>query len=160
MAALRRFPLRLVVLLAVVPVAWWLIGRTTAVGGRLNNIAMEWMYKYRGEIPAVDRTQPGDPPLRVIYVDIDGPAVAALGDRPWSRGYYAALIDDVCKYGQPKAVGLDFILSPSGSQSEMIDQKKVKTDNNLMKDVVQTYPQVVLAIKYSDSFHLFAGMMA
>jgi len=113
-------------------VGWWLLGRTTAVGGRLNNLAMEWMYKFRGEIAAVDRTKPGNPPLNVRYVNIDGPAVAALGDRAVVAGQYAAIIDDVCKYGKPKAVGLDFILSPAGSGSEMLDLKKVKAGNALM----------------------------
>jgi adenylate cyclase len=160
MAALRRFPVRLVALLALVPVAWWLVGRTTTLGGRLNNIAMEWLYKFRGEIPAVDGTQSGDPPLNVVYVDIDSAAVAALGDRPWSRGRYAVIIDDVCKYGKPKAVGLDFILSPTGSGSDMLDPKKVKEGNELMSEVVRAYPQAVLAVKYSDSYQPFASLMA
>ncbi len=149
MAAARQYPVRLLLALVLMPALWWGLDAVGALGG-LNNLAMQAQYRFRGEIPAFDGTRPDHPPLKIIYVDVDSPTIQLLGERPWDRDYYARIINAICKYGQPKAVGLDFILSSAGLKSQMVDRAKARAGNDSMADVMQVYNQVVLAAMYSD----------
>jgi adenylate cyclase len=148
MAAPRQFPLRLVLLLALVPLVF-LTADYFGAFGRPNNMALDWMFKFRGEIPAVDITKPGNPPLKVVYVDVDANTVQHLGASPWSRRYYAGVIEAVCKDGGAKAVGLDFILSPAGMKSPLVDKALVKKDNEAMGEAMEIYHQAVIGTVYS-----------
>ncbi len=109
------------------------------------------MFQFRGEIPAFDGTKPGHPPLKIIYVDVDAPTVTFFGDRPWPREYYAHIIDALFRLGKAKAVGLDFILSPAGMKSNLIDQTKAKKDDEIMAEAMQAYPNAIIATLYSGS---------
>ncbi len=157
MAAPRQFPLRLALLLALVPLAWWGLDYLK-VFGRINNLAESWMYQFRGEIPATDNTKPGHPPLKIIYVDVDGPTVKFLGERPWSREYYARIINALFEYGDIKAVGLDFVLSPAGVLSGMLDQQKVHNNDNLLGTAMEKYPGAIIATVYSEVPHSAAAV--
>jgi len=150
MAAPRRLPLHLLLVLLLTPVVWCLLGYTTVLG-RLNNIAMDWLYRFRGEIPAYDGTKPGDPPLKIVYVDVDAPTIQMLGNLPYDRDFYARIANAVLKYGDAKTVGLDFILSPAGLQSKLVDQDKAREGNRSMGILTSTYgSKVVLAAMYSN----------
>jgi adenylate cyclase len=148
MAAPRQFPLRLALLLALVPLAWWGLDYLK-VFGRFNNLAEAWMYQFRGEIPATDNTKPGHPPLKIIYVDVDAPTVGMFGERPWSREYYAMVINALFAYGDAKAVGLDFILSPAGMKADMVDKVKAHDNDNIMDTLMRKYPAAIIATAYS-----------
>jgi adenylate cyclase len=148
MAAPRRFPFRLVLLLALIPLGWWALDYFGALS-KLNNGATDWLFKFRGEIPAFDRTKPGHPPLKVIYVDVDAPTVDLLGERPWSREFYADMIHAVLKYGHAKTIGLDFILSPAGMKSDLVEKDKARAQNHVMGDAMRSYPQAVIAADFS-----------
>jgi len=152
MAAPRQFPLRLVLLLALVPLAWCGLDYLR-VFGRINNLAESWMYQFRGEIPATDNTKPDHPPLKVIYVDVDGPTVKFLGERPWSRESYAEVINALFQYGGIKAVGLDFVFSPAGVKSEMLEKKKVHDNDNYLGNAMEKYPGAIIATVYSEVQH-------
>ena len=152
MAAPRAFPLRLVLFLALVPLAWWGLD-CLKVFGRIDNLAESWMYQFRGEIPATDNTKPGHPPLKVIYVDVDGPAVKFLGERPWSREYYAKVINALFEYGGIKAVGLDFVFSPAGVKSSMLDKKRVHDNDDILRQAMEKYPGAIIATVYSEVQH-------
>jgi adenylate cyclase len=149
MAAPRQFSLRLVLLLALVPLAWLVLDHFK-VFGRFNNLAEERMYQFRGEIPATDNTKPGHPPLKIIYVDVDAPTVGLLGERPWSREYYALVINALFQYGGAKAVGLDFILSPTGVKAQMVDKDKAHKNDELMGQLMEKWPAAIISTVYSD----------
>ncbi|HTB63692.1 MAG TPA: adenylate/guanylate cyclase domain-containing protein [Opitutales bacterium] len=149
MAAPRQFSLRLVLLLALVPLAW-LVMDHFKVFGRFNNLAEERMYQFRGEIPATDNTKPGHPSLKIIYVDVDSLTVGFLGERPWSREYYARVINALFQYGGAKAVGLDFILSPAGMKADMVDKDKAHKNDEVMGQVMEKWPAAIISTDYSD----------
>ncbi len=135
-------------LLALVPLAWWGLDHL-GVFGKLNNQAEDWMFQFRGEIPAVDRTKPGNPPLKVMYVNVDARTVGHLGERPWPREYYALIIDALFKHGGVKALGLDFVLSPAGMKSELVDPQKAHDNDELLGEAMEQWPNAIMATIYS-----------
>ena len=61
--------------------------------------------------------------------------VKFLGERPWSREYYAKVINALFEYGGVKAVGLDFVFSPAGVKSAMLDKKIVHDNDDILREV-------------------------
>jgi len=149
MAAPRQIPFRLVLLLIGVTLLWWALDHWGSFG-TLNNIVEDGLFRFRGQIPAYDGTKPDHPPLKIIYVDVDAPTISLLGERPWSREYYAHIIDAICKRGGAKAVGLDFILSPTGMKSKLVDPDKAHKSDETMGLAMETYKQTVIATAYSN----------
>lgn len=150
MAAPRQIPIRLILLLAVIPLGWWVLDYVKVLGVP-NNIAENSMFRFRGEIPAYDSTRPDHPPLKVVYVDVDAPTVNFLGERPWSRQYYARMINTLFTEGHIKAVGFDFMLSPAGMKSELVDKKKAKDNDTILGQVLQNFPNSFTSTIYSDT---------
>ncbi len=148
MAAPRQFSVRLLLLLALVPLAWWGLDHL-GVFGTLNNQAEDWTFRFRGEIPAADRTKPGNPPLKVIYVDVDARTVQFLGESPRPREYYGLVIDALIKWGGAKAVGLDFVFSPAGRTSALVDKAAAHKNDETLGEAMAKYPQAVIATFYS-----------
>jgi adenylate cyclase len=62
-------------------------------------------YRFRGELPS---------PLRIVYVDVDTDALAALGNFPWNRSVFAQVIDALFDHGKVRGIGLDFVFSVRG----------------------------------------------
>jgi len=149
LAAPRQFSVRLILLLALVPVGWWALDYF-GVLSQFNNVATNLLFLFRGEIPAYDGTKPDHPPLKVVYVDVDALTMDTLGERPWPREFYANVIHSVLKYGHAKAIGLDFILSPAGMKSKLVDPDKARAQNHKMGDAMRSYPQAVIAAVYSN----------
>jgi adenylate cyclase len=149
LAAPRQFSFRLILLLALIPLGWWALDYF-GVLSQLNNYATNWLFLFRGQIPAYDRTKPDHPPLKIVYVDVDALTVDTLGERPWPREFYANLIHSVLKYGHAKAFGLDFVLSPAGMKSKLVDQDKAHDQNHKMGDAMRSYPQAVIAAVFSN----------
>ena len=149
MSAPRQFSFRLIVLLALVPVAWWALDYF-GVLSQFNNAATNLLFLYRGQIPAVDNTKPDHPPLKVTYIDLDAPTVDLLGERPFPRQFYANMIHAALKYGHAKAIGLDFILSPAGLKSTMVAQDRARVQNHAMGDAMRSYPEAVISAIFSN----------
>ncbi len=136
-------------LLALIPLGWWALDYFGVLSD-YNHKATNWLYLFRGEIPAFDRTKPGNPPLKVVYVDVDALTVDTLGERPWPREFYANIVHSVLKYGNAKAIGLDFVLSPAGMKSKLVAQDIAHDQNHRMGDAMRSYPQAVIAAVFSN----------
>lgn len=118
----------------------------------LKNNALDWRYRARGEIEAVD-PETGKP-LKLIYVDVDAQAVSDLGERPWNRRVYADVAAALIQLGRIRSVGYDFVLS-SLMTTEMVPLKKINDSNVAMSDVIKAYPaKVVLAASYTGIYDL------
>jgi len=150
MAAPSKIPFRLILLLAVVPCIWWGLDHFGVLGVP-NNIAENSLFQFRGEIPAYDGTKPDHPPLKIVYVDVDAATVSFYGERPWPRERYASMINALFKLGHAKAVGLDFILSPAGMKSKLIDQKEVIKNDTLMALAMEENKTAIIGTLYSGS---------
>jgi len=149
MAAPSKIPFRLILLLALVPCIWWALDHYGVLGVP-NNIAENSLFQFRGEIPAVDMTKPDHPPLKVIYVDVDANTISHFGERPWSREYYARIIQALFTVGHAKAVGLDFVLSPAGMKSPLIDHEIARKNDFLMNQAMENFPNAFIGTLYSN----------
>jgi adenylate cyclase len=132
------FQLRWVLLLSI-PLLWGLLDHY-GVLQVWENQSLDARFRYRGEIPAK---------AKVVYVDIDTPAVEAMGERPWSRSLFADATAALLEAGKAKAVGIDIVLSRI-SRSGLVDEAKARQGNINLRQVLLKHPQsVVLAAQYT-----------
>jgi len=107
---------------------------------RFENVAMDWRFKIRGELDV--------PEIKLVYVNIDTPALELMGERPIPRQLYADAAEALFELGGVKAVGIDIVFS-GNSQSRLVNQKLVAQGNARMRQVVQKYPGLTLAVTYT-----------
>ncbi len=91
-------------LLLPVPLVWIALGW----GGGLKplrDMAADWRFRLRGPI---------EPPVRLIYVDIDSPSIKTLGNFPWNHELFAEVCSALVDAGKVKAVGIDVVMSDGG----------------------------------------------
>lgn len=105
-----------------------------------ENVAMDWRFKIRGELEV--------PEIKLVYVNIDTPALELMGERPIPRQLYADAAEALFELGGVKAVGIDIVFS-GNSQSRLVNQKLVAHGNARMREVVQKYPGLTLAVTYT-----------
>lgn len=91
-------------LLLPVPLVWIALGW----GGGLKplrDLAADWRFRLRGPI---------EPPVRLVYVDIDSPSIKALGNFPWNHELFAEVCSALVDAGKVKAIGVDVVMSDQG----------------------------------------------
>ncbi len=130
------FQLRWLLLLPI-PVLWCLLSHYGALVSAENR-TIDWRFHQRGEI---------DPPLKVIYADVDSLSLSEIGGWPWSRTYFAKVASALVNEAKVKAVGLDFVFSDLGV-SESVDVKKLVEGNIEFGRFLNRQPPVVLAAAY------------
>ena len=106
---------------------------------RFENMAMDWRFKIRGEL---------DSPVKLVYVNIDTPALEIMGERPIPRQLYADAVEALFEFGGVRSVGIDIVFS-SNSQSRLVNQRLVAQGNARMREIVQKYPGLALAVSYT-----------
>lgn len=131
------FHLRWLLLLPI-PVLWSL----AAHGGLLTFLehrTIDWRFQFRGEIPS---------PVKVVYVDIDSQALSEIGGFPWSRIYFARVLQALVEKGGVKGVGVDIVFSENGV-AEAIDWRKRVEGNRELARYLSRNPPVVTAASYA-----------
>ena len=88
-------------LLLPIPLLWGVLMQSGLLDF-VENRFLDWRFKYRGEIAA---------PVKLIYIDVDTPAIEVMGERPWSRALYANAAQALLETGGAKAIGFDFVFS-------------------------------------------------
>lgn len=104
--------------------------------------SLDWRFRFRGEI---------DAPVKLIYVDLDSEAIELMGERPLPRVFFAETVDALINFGKAKVVGIDAVFSES-AHSVLVDNEKVKLDNEAFRGVVERQPGLVLAASYTSQF--------
>ena len=126
-------------LLIPVPIIFITLGYL-GIFQRFENVAMDWRFKIRGELDV--------PQVKLMYVNIDTPAVEVMGERPIPRQLYADAVQALFELGGARAVGIDIVFSRN-SQSKLVNQRMVAQGNARMRQVVQKYPGLTLAVAYT-----------
>lgn len=137
---------RLKLLLCLLPIPLFWIVFTEAsfakdFSQQLLNLAMDWRFRVRGPIES--------PEVKVVYVDMDAPSIAKLGERPWPRHRYGQVADALIEYGGASVVGFDFIFS-GFSNSEMVPMENVRGSDNTFQSILEKHDNIVLAANYTE----------
>jgi len=132
--------LKRLLLILPIPVIWlalWHFGYLNF----LENKAMDWRFRVRGEI---------DAPVKLIYVDLDAEAFRKYtGEKPWPRSEFGKISEILLYYGKAKAVGFDLVMSKFAA-SILVPQELVDMDVREFADVTRYYPNIILATAYSE----------
>ncbi len=125
--------------IALVVLLWlgmWLLGLLHG----LEQEALRWSYKIRGEL------QSNAP---ILFVDLDAPSVAKIGDKPWDRLNFAQTVNALMGVGQARAMGIDIIFSPMGTGS-LLDVDRAREGDLRFGQIIERYQdRVVLAAAYT-----------
>jgi len=86
---------------------------------------------------------------KVMYVNLDDKARGILGERPWSRSFFAEVARILLERGNVRVVAFDLLFSRK-STSSMVDEEKVYRDNAVMGELIADFPdRVVLGAAYT-----------
>lgn len=131
--------LKRLLLILPIPVIWlalWHFGFLNF----LENKAMDWRFRVRGEI---------DSPVKLIYVDLDAEAHREYtGEKPWPRSEFGKIAEILLYYGKAKAIGFDLVMSKYAA-SIMVPQELVDLDVQEFANVTQYYRNIILATAYT-----------
>ncbi len=106
----------------------------------LENKAMDWRFRVRGEI---------DAPVKLIYVDLDAEAHRDYtGEKPWPRSEFGKIAEILLYYGKAKAIGFDLVMSKYAA-SIMVPKELVDLDVQEFANVTQYYRNIILATAYT-----------
>jgi adenylate cyclase len=98
-----------------------------------ENRTLDWRFKARKEIPA---------PINVVYVDVDSRSLDEIGNFPWSRRYFAKVTQALLEQAKVRAIGFDFVLSPTG-QPEVADPAKMRAGDAELGRLVCKFPPAI-----------------
>jgi adenylate cyclase len=125
-------------LLLPIPVIWSLCAGAGWLDF-LENRTTDWRFQFRGEIGST---------AKVVYVDIDSQALSEIGGFPWSRVYFARVLQALVEKGDVKGIGVDIVFSENGV-AEAIDWKKRVEGNRELARYLSKNPPVVTAASYA-----------
>ena len=140
MASLKKsalFRLRWL-LLAPIPLAWCVIAHLGLLGF-LENKVIDLRFRYRGPI---------DSPVNVIYLKMDSLSLDEIGGWPWSREYFATVVQTLIDRAGAKAVGMDLVFSDEGV-AEAIDIKKLVAGNRALGAFLRRTPAAIVGASYT-----------
>jgi Adenylate cyclase, family 3 (some proteins contain HAMP domain) len=118
---------------------FWLLLSQWGVLRPLENLLIDARYRIRGAI---------DSPARVVYVDIDSPAIRMFGNFPWNQAIFARVCAGLIKEGGAKAIGIDVVFSEAGVPN-VADMEVVERGRAEFARYLFTNPPVVLAASYA-----------
>lgn len=124
-------------LLLPIPILWCLFSHYGALTSAENK-TIDWRFQQRGEV---------DPPLKIIYADVDSLSLSEIGGWPWSRSYFSKVASALVTEAKVKAIGFDFVFSDLGV-AESVDIKKLAEGNMEFGRFLNRQPPVVLAAAY------------
>ncbi len=137
---LKGFPdfLKRLLLILPIPLIWlalWHFGFLTF----LENKAMDWRFRVRGEI---------DAPVKLIYVDLDADTNRQFGEKPWPRVNYGRVAEYLLYFGKIKAIGFDLVMSQFVG-STLVPKELIDHDVQQFAEVTRYYPNIILATAYT-----------
>jgi adenylate cyclase len=118
---------------------FWLLMEQWGVLRSLENLTVDARYHARGEVSA---------PVRVVYVDIDSPAMEMFGNFPWTQAIFARVCSGLIKEGGVKAIGIDVVFSAAGVPN-VADLNAVRRGQAEFGRYLFSNPPVVLAASYA-----------
>ncbi|MBC2592900.1 adenylate/guanylate cyclase domain-containing protein [Ruficoccus amylovorans] len=145
MASARASNFKLFLVMAPVALLWLALSEwepLQPVFKPLENLAMDWRFQIRGEREV--------PEARLVYANVDAATSDYWGERPFPRGEYARLARVLFEYGEARAVGFDFVLSPQ-AHSVMVPRETIIEQDKLMALLTRLHPETVYAAFYSGS---------
>jgi adenylate cyclase len=125
-------------LLAPIPLAWCVIAHLGLLGF-LENKVIDLRFRYRGPI---------DSPVNVIYLKMDSLSLDEIGGWPWSREYFATVVQTLIDRAGAKAVGMDLVFSDEGV-AEAIDIKKLVAGNRALGAFLRRTPSAIVGASYT-----------
>jgi adenylate cyclase len=125
-------------LLAPIPLAWCVIAHLGLLGF-LENKVIDLRFRYRGPI---------DSPVNVIYLKMDSLSLDEIGGWPWSREYFATVVQTLIDRAGAKAVGMDLVFSDEGV-AEAIDIKKLVAGNRALGAFLRRTPAAIVGASYT-----------
>ncbi len=118
---------------------FWLLLSQWGVLRPLENLTVDARYRVRG---------PVDSPVRVVYVDIDSPAMATFGNFPWSQAIFSRVSAALLREGGARAVGIDVVFSEAGVPN-VADLAAVERGRMEFARLLFSNPPIVLAASYA-----------
>jgi adenylate cyclase len=107
--------------------------------GFLENKVIDLRFRYRGPI---------DSPVNVIYLKMDSLSLDEIGGWPWSREYFATVVQTLIDRAGAKAVGMDLVFSDEGV-AEAIDIKKLVAGNRALGAFLRRTPSAIVGASYT-----------
>lgn len=134
----KDFSVRFILLILTIPIVWILMD---AFGwlSYLEYESLDWRFNARGELPS---------PAKIIYVDLDSQALKFMGEQPLPRSFFAEATEALFEHGKVSVLGIDIVFSKT-THSFLVDKEKSQKDSKKLKEVIQKYPNLVLAISYT-----------
>ena len=87
--------------------------------------------EYQSLLPRKPKSQP------VVIVEVDEATLGALGQWPWPRNYFAALIDAIAAH-KPSAVGLDIIMpEPDHASPQAVAESRPDLPEDVLKSLAK-----------------------
>lgn len=118
---------------------FWLLLSQWGVLRPLENLSIDARYRVRGPIES---------PVRVVYVDIDSPAMEMFGNFPWNQAIFSRVCAGLMQEGGAKAIGIDVVFSEAGVPN-IADAAVVQRGKTEFARYLFTNPPVVLAASYA-----------
>jgi CHASE2 domain-containing sensor protein len=84
---------------------FWLLLSQWEVLRPFERLSVDARFRTRG---------PLESPVRVVYVDIDSPAMEMFGNFPWNEALFSRVCAGLLKEGGAKAIGIDVLFSKAG----------------------------------------------
>ncbi len=117
----------------------WLLLSQWGVLRPLENLSVDARYRVRGPIES---------PVRVVYVDIDSPAMEMFGNFPWNQAIFSRVCSGLIQEGGAKAIGIDVVFSEAGVPN-IADANVVQRGKAEFARYLFTNPPLVLAASYA-----------
>ncbi len=118
---------------------FWLLLSQWGVLRPLENLTLDARYRVRGAVES---------PVRVVYVDIDSPAMETFGNFPWTQAIFARVSAGLLREGGARAVGIDVVFSEAGVPN-VADMAAVERGKAEFARLLLTNPPIVLAASYA-----------
>jgi len=118
---------------------FWLLLSQWGVLRPLENLSIDARYRVRGAIES---------PVRVVYVDIDSPAMEMFGNFPWNQAIFSRVCAGLMQEGGARAIGIDVVFSEAGVPN-IADAAVVQRGKTEFARYLFANPPVVLAASYA-----------
>ncbi len=118
---------------------FWLLLSQWGVLRPFERLSVDARFRIRG---------PLESPARVVYVDIDSPAMEMFGNFPWNEALFSRVCAGLLQEGGAKAIGIDVLFSKAGVPN-IADMAVVQRGKAEFVRQLFANPPIVLAASYA-----------
>ena len=126
--------------LVPIPILWMLLVHFDLLTF-LENMAMDWRFRVRGELES---------PAKVIYIDMDPATIETYGQSPWNRELFANVAWSAVKLGGAKSIFFDFAFSPVTATTMVPDATIRESDLAMTKVTRELSSKIIMAVSFSN----------